>query len=188
MTSISFLVIIASFVALLVVGAEDMGSGHMVFANRAFSGHETFTNKGINVQTDTNQDQGCEAAGGTSAINNACTATSGPGSTETSTSTSTQTSVSLFFASCGVAVLSPPSGFQCSSGGVPVSCSNIGCTSILCDADLFEVATANCITNNGVQLTSCTGVNSLTCTRTETHTVTHTVPGTGITQSGGVSG
>jgi len=110
--------------------------------------------------------------GGTSGTTNACIATSTPGP-------GMQTSVSLFFASCGVAVLFPPSGFQCSSGGVPVYCSNIGCTSISCDADLFVVATANCITNNGVQLT-CTGSNSLTCTRSE--------PATGITNSGGVSG
>jgi hypothetical protein len=172
MASISLMVIITSLVALLVVGTEDMGSGHMVFANRGISGHVALTNRGINVQTDTNQDQGCEGAGGTSGTTNACTATSTPGA-------GTQTSVSLFFASCGVAVLSPPSGFQCSAGGAPFSCSNIGCTSISCDADLFVVATANCITNNGVQLT-CTGVNSLTCTRTE--------PGTGITNSGGVTG
>jgi hypothetical protein len=166
MTGIAFFVIIASLV-FLVVGTEDMGT---VFANRDSSGH--VTNRGINVQTDTNQDQGCESAGVTSGITNACTATSTPGA-------GTQTSVSLFFASCGVAVLSPPSGFQCSAGGAPVSCSNIGCTSISCDADLAVVATANCITNNGVQLT-CTGINFLTCTRSEA--------GTGITQSGGVSG
>jgi len=59
-----------------VVGTEDMGSRHAVFANRGISGHMAFTNRGINVQTDTNQDQGCEAAGGTSGITNACTATS----------------------------------------------------------------------------------------------------------------
>jgi hypothetical protein len=80
MTGIAFLVIIASFVALLVVGTEDMGSRHTVFA----SGHVAFANRGINVQTDTNQDQGCEGAGGTSGITNACTATSGRGPTETS--------------------------------------------------------------------------------------------------------
>jgi hypothetical protein len=171
MKTVAFLVVIVSLVALLVAGTEDMGNGHTVFANRAISGHMALTNRGINVEKDTNQEQGCEAAGGTSAITNACTATSTPGP-------GMQTSVSLFFASCGVAVLSPPSGFQCSSGGVPVSCSNIGCTSISCDADLFVVATANCVTNNGVQLT-CTGSNFLSCTRSE--------PGTGITNSGGVT-
>ena len=51
MTRIAFLVIIASLVALLVVGAEDMGSGHIVFANRGISGH--IANRGINVQTST---------------------------------------------------------------------------------------------------------------------------------------
>jgi hypothetical protein len=66
MTGIAFFVIIASLVALLVVGTEDMGTGHKVFANRDSSGHVEFTNQGINVQTSTNQDQGCEPAGGTS--------------------------------------------------------------------------------------------------------------------------
>jgi hypothetical protein len=66
MRSIAFLIIIASLVALLVVGTEDMGREHTVFANRA--GHVTFTNRGINVQTNTNQDQGCEAAGVMSGI------------------------------------------------------------------------------------------------------------------------
>lgn len=47
------------------------------------SGHVVFANRGINVQTDTSQDQGCEPAGGTSGITNACTATSTPGSMQT---------------------------------------------------------------------------------------------------------
>jgi hypothetical protein len=181
MKSVSFVVTMATIMALL-VGTINQGE-HSTFATNK-GAHSTFatnkgarttfaTNKGINLQTSTTQDQGCEPAGGTSGITNACTATSTPGS-------GMQTTVSLFFASCGVAVLSPPSGFQCSSGGVPVSCSNIGCTNISCNADLFVVATANCITNNGVQLTSCTGVNFITCTRTE--------PGTGISSSGGITG
>jgi len=55
MRSLAFLVIISSLVALLVIGTEDMGTGQ-VFASR----HVALTNRGINVQTDTNQDQGCE--------------------------------------------------------------------------------------------------------------------------------
>src|SRR5215467_15658363 len=98
MTDIAFFVIIVSLVALLVVGTE--GSGHTVFANRAFSGHGTFTNKGINVQTETNQDQGCEGVGGTSGITNACTATSGRGPSQTSTETSTETQVTMSFGVC----------------------------------------------------------------------------------------
>src|SRR5215831_800516 len=98
MTGIAFFVIIASLV-FLVVGTEDMGSGHTVFANR--DGH--VTNRGINVQTDTNQDQGCEPAGGTSGITNACTATPGRGSTETST----ETQVTLKFGACRINNLQP---------------------------------------------------------------------------------
>jgi hypothetical protein len=173
MTSISLLVIIASLVALLVVGTEDMGSGHTVFANR--SGHVAFTNKGINVQTDTNQDQGCESAGGTSGITNACTATSTPGST---------TQVTLGFGSC-----SGSNPFTCSGSSSAGQCNNLGCTSVTCVGSISGVS--NCVTNNGIQLTSCTtgaipGVagTGVFCTLTKTHTV----PGTGITQSGGVSG
>jgi hypothetical protein len=154
-----------------------MGSGHTVFA----SGH--VTNRGINVQTDTNQDQGCEGAGGTSGITNACTATSGRGSTETST----ETQVTLSFGFC--TTLGRPNFFTCPPGQPnPPDCNNIGCQGVTCGFNPFG-GTGNCITNNGVQLTSCTVAivvpNSIiTCTRTETTTV----PGTGITQSGGVSG
>lgn len=117
-------------------------------------------NKGINVQTDTNQDQGCEPAGGTSGITNACTATSVRGPTET------------------------PVTFNCLSGSLSpftcnvAACNNIGCTSISCDFNI-----RNCTTNNGVQLTSCTArlepmTAILSCTET----------GTGIINSGGVTG
>jgi hypothetical protein len=54
MASISLLVVIVSLVALLVVGTEDMGSRQTVFANRGISGHMAFTNRGINVQKDSN--------------------------------------------------------------------------------------------------------------------------------------
>jgi hypothetical protein len=179
MTSIAFFVVIASLVALLVVGTEDMGSGHTVFANRATSGHVAFTNRGINVQTDTNQDQGCEASGVTSGITNACTATSGPGSTETST----QTPVTVGFAGCSVS----GNTFGCTSPSGP-GCNSLGCSDINCVGNPFGVS--NCTTDNGIQLTSCAisldvpDLIEFKCTLTETHTV----PGTGIAQSGGVSG
>jgi len=180
MTSIAFFVIITSLVALVAVGTEDMGSGHKVFANRDSSGH--VTNRGINVQTDTNQDQGCESAGVTSAITNACTATSGRGSTETST----ETQITLSFNGCDVHLVS----LECDGGPIaPDFCNNIGCLGIACNGPSNNPG--DCTTDNGVHLTSCTFINGsgrfagiFTCTRTETQTI----PGTGITQSGGVTG
>jgi len=180
MTGIAFFVIIASLV-FLVVGTEDMGSGHMVFANRAFSGHGTFTNKGINVQTETNQDQGCEGAGGTSGITNACTATSTPGSTPGSI----QTQVILNFVGFRHSA-SATGGFNLLIPTSPNFCNNIGCQSIHCTGDTI-VDVGDCTSDNGVQLGSACTVSfsfQVTCPRTETHTI----PGTGITQSGGVSG
>jgi hypothetical protein len=175
MVLVAFFVVIASLVALLVVSTGDMGSGHTVFA----SGHVAFTNRGINVQTETNQDQGCEGVGGTSGITNACTATSGPGSTETST----ETSVTLRFGTCAAFSFQP--GFECSGPIGPNNCNSIGCGAIFCPGQENSNA-GDCTTDNGVQLTSCAFAsgNFITCTRT----VTTTVPGTGITQSGGVTG
>ena len=174
----SLLVIMASLVALLVVGIEDMGSGHTVFANRDSSGH--VTNRGINVQKETNQDQGCESAGATSGITNACTATSGRGSTQTST----ETQVTMSFSACNH---DNAINLKCSgTTPPPLNCNNLGCTSITCTGPA-NFPPFDCTTDNGVQLTSCTiplNANLVTCTLTETHTV----PGTGITQSGGVSG
>jgi hypothetical protein len=155
----TFLVAVAAIAALFVGGIEG--------------GHVTFANKGTNVQTDTNQDQGCEPAGGTSGITNACTATSGRGST--------QTSVTLSFGHCSIVV-----GVGPTTCDMVISCNNIGCQSVTCATGNPLGAPFNCTTNNGVQLTSCTfvavpgdGVN-LPCTLTET--------GTGITNSGGVTG
>jgi hypothetical protein len=190
MTGIAFLVIISSLVALLVVGTEDMGSGHVAFANRAISEHVALTNRGINVQTDTNQDQGCESAGVTSGITNACTATSGRG---TATETSTETSVTLTFGSCFTGTFPP---FGCNGPVPPNNCNNIGCEVIDCFGGL-PPNFSDCTTDNGVQLTSCTAsfgsvaVNfavTVKCTLVHPRTVTTTIPGTGITQSGGISG
>ena len=160
MTTVAFLVVIASLVALLVVGIEDIGSGHVAFANR-----------GISVQTDTNQDQGCEPAGGTSGITNACTAisTSGP----------TQTQVTLTFGGCAF-INGMLTG--CSPA---LDCNNIGCTSVSCPTS-NPLGTFNCVTNNGVELTSCAFVppNSITTTLS----CTLNEPGTGASSSGGVIG
>jgi hypothetical protein len=176
-TGVAFFVVITSLVALLVVGTEDMGNGHTVFANRSISGHVAFANRGINVETDTNQDQGCEGVGGTSGITNACTATSGPGSTETST----ETPVTLGFTGCGGSVTS----FSCGTLTGP-GCNNLGCSIITCVGNFFGVF--NCTTDNGIPLTSCTYTQLPTSARIScTLTQTHTVPGTGISNSGGIS-
>jgi hypothetical protein len=152
----AFLVVTASFVALL-VGSTDTGGVHMTFA----------ANKGINEQTDTNQDQRCEPAGGTSGITNACTATSGRGST--------QTPVTVTCSS--ITEARPPPTLTCNAA----TCNNIGCQSVTCTVALPSGGLSNCVTNNGVQLMSCIeGSLSLSCTRTET--------GTGIINSGGVTG
>jgi len=156
-----------------------MGSGHTVFANR--SGH--VSNRGINVQTDTNQDQGCEGVGGTSGITNACTATSGRGPTETSTTT--ETPVTLAFAECAAGT----NQFNCAVilPGT-AGCNNLGCQIVFCVGSLSNVS--HCTTDNGIQLTSCTVterfVFNFSCLTPVTQT--RTVPGTGTTNSGGVSG
>jgi hypothetical protein len=126
------------------------------------------------VQTDTNQDQECESAGGTSGITNACTATSGRGSAETS--------VALTFANCNV---NGPTSFSCNIPLPPASCNNLGCLQINCVGDILFVS--NCTTDTGVQLTSCT-VNGASFPLVARFTCTLAVPGTGITNSGGVSG
>ena len=62
------LVAIAALAAVL-VGASAMGSGHMALAHN-------INNTGINVPTDTQQQQECETAGGSSGISNSCHAAS----------------------------------------------------------------------------------------------------------------
>ena len=155
MVSMSLLVVvIASLVALLVVGTENMGSGHVAFANR-----------GINVQTSTNQDQGCEPAGGTSGITNACTATS-------NNPTTPGTPVTLTLGSC-------TSTSSCNVS----SCNSLGCSSVSC------TSSGNCMTNNGIQLTSCISAVGFPAPPIIPGPLSCTVAaGTGITQSGGVIG
>ncbi|MFZ0895237.1 MAG: hypothetical protein WAZ77_12115 [Candidatus Nitrosopolaris sp.] len=62
------LVAIAALAAVL-VGASAMGSGHMALAHN-------INNTGINVPTDTQQQQECETAGGSSGVSNSCHADS----------------------------------------------------------------------------------------------------------------
>jgi hypothetical protein len=107
----------------------------------------TFAHSGFTVQTDTNQDQRCEPAGRASVITNLCTATSSP--------TTVSTTLTLDLSSC-------TSSTFCNVS----KCNNLGCTSISC---VQTNSGFNCLTNNGVQLTSCNPPPSpssrLSCTR-----------------------
>ncbi len=73
--SATVLVAIAALAGVLVVSTSAIGSGHMALAAND-NVTKVFNNKGVNVQTDTNQKQECQTAGGTSGITNSCTATS----------------------------------------------------------------------------------------------------------------
>ncbi|MFY9794731.1 MAG: hypothetical protein WAK17_18215 [Candidatus Nitrosopolaris sp.] len=69
------LVTIAAIAAVLAVNTIAIGNGRSASAaTDVITKH--FNNTGINVQTDTNQKQDCETAGGSSGIANSCTATS----------------------------------------------------------------------------------------------------------------
>ena len=63
------LVTIAALAAVMVAGTIAVGSGNMAFA-------KTKSNDGISVPTDTQQEQECETAGGTSPVTGSCTADS----------------------------------------------------------------------------------------------------------------
>lgn len=161
MKGVVFVITMTAIVALFV---GSINQEHITFASKGE--YITFaTNKGINVQTSTTQDQGCESAGGTSGITNACTATFTPGSTPTSVTFS-----------CQAINQEHPALFDCS--GDNISFSSASCTS-------NPTVSASCTTNTGVQLTSCTqvapirGERDFTCTLTE--------PGTGISSSGGIT-
>jgi hypothetical protein len=69
------LVAIAAIAAVLAVSAIAIGSVHNALADTKTI-TKTTNNTGVNVQTDTNQKQQCDTAGGTSPITNSCTATS----------------------------------------------------------------------------------------------------------------
>jgi len=68
---------IAALASLLIVNAVTIGTGggHIAFASH-HDNIKVFENSHINLQTDSNQDQGCETAGGTSPISDSCTASS----------------------------------------------------------------------------------------------------------------
>jgi hypothetical protein len=71
-TNGAFLVIMGAIATLFLGGME---SGHVALA-RHYDNTKVFENNHINVQTDTNQGQACETAGGTSPISDSCTASS----------------------------------------------------------------------------------------------------------------
>jgi hypothetical protein len=137
---IFLVVVIASLVALLVGSALDTGGVQMVFAH-----------KSISVQTEINKDKLCERAGRTLGITNFCTAT--PDATTVSTSVTLGLGTCTSSTSCNVS-----------------TCNNLGCTSINCvQINTGFHTSMNCLTNNGVQLTSCnpppSSGNTLSCTR-----------------------
>jgi hypothetical protein len=69
------LVAIAALAGVLVVGTVAIGSGHFALAvNENIT--KIINNKGVNVQTDTNQNQDCKTVGANSPIGTSCTATS----------------------------------------------------------------------------------------------------------------
>ncbi len=67
------LVAIAALASVLVISTVTIGSGHIALAD-TITKH--FNNTGINVQTNTDQKQYCDTAGGTSPIAGSCTPTS----------------------------------------------------------------------------------------------------------------
>jgi hypothetical protein len=181
---VAFLVALTAIAALLVGNL----SGHMTFARG------------------TNQDQGCESAGGVSGINEACTATSTWSSTQTGSVTSTFTPgstqrVVMSFHHCQfTGPIAAPLLLGCDTPLPPIpvifpeghGCNNIGCQSVSCPGHGIAVppslgnfgvfiVNANCITDNGVQLTSCSlsaliSEYVLSCIRT-----------TGTPNSGGIT-
>jgi hypothetical protein len=71
-TALLTIVVLAS---VLIVNAVTIASGHIALA-RHHDKTEVLENSHINVETDTNQGQACETAGGTSPISGSCTASS----------------------------------------------------------------------------------------------------------------
>ncbi|MGC1930209.1 MAG: hypothetical protein WA667_14645 [Candidatus Nitrosopolaris sp.] len=76
------MVALSAVAGVLVRSTIAIGSGHMAYADNG-DGTKVFNNKGVNVQTHTNQNQGCETAGNASGIgldfrfgSNSCTASS----------------------------------------------------------------------------------------------------------------
>ncbi|MFY9794730.1 MAG: hypothetical protein WAK17_18210 [Candidatus Nitrosopolaris sp.] len=75
MTSIRNQKAVTALAAISAIAAVLIGSVHMALAADD-NITKIINNKGVNVQTDTNQKQDCQTAGETSPISNSCTATS----------------------------------------------------------------------------------------------------------------
>jgi glucan phosphoethanolaminetransferase (alkaline phosphatase superfamily) len=65
---------VTALAAISAIAAVLIGSVHMALAADNIT--KIINNKGVNVQTYTNQKQDCQTAGETSPISNSCTATS----------------------------------------------------------------------------------------------------------------
>jgi hypothetical protein len=74
MTSIRNQKAVTALAAISAIAAVLIGSVHMALAADNIT--KIINNKGVNVQTYTNQKQDCQTAGETSPISNSCTATS----------------------------------------------------------------------------------------------------------------
>jgi hypothetical protein len=70
------LVAIVAIAAVLAVSTIAMGNGRMALAAETTTITKNTNNTGVNVQTDTNQKQDCQAVGGNSGISGSCIGTS----------------------------------------------------------------------------------------------------------------
>jgi hypothetical protein len=136
-------VLVAALAAVLVGSTVAIGSGHMALADNGKT-TKVIKNKGTNVPTETQQNQECETAGGTSGVSSSCTASS----TNTITPSPTPTTELLTFVEC--------SG---TNGNHNVHCTvhDSGITDINCLVANPAISGGNnvgdCLTNNGVHLT-----------------------------------
>jgi hypothetical protein len=70
------LLAIAAIVTVLAVSTFAIGNGRMALAADTTTVTKNVNNTGVNVQTDTNEKQDCQTAGGSSGISGSCTASS----------------------------------------------------------------------------------------------------------------
>ena len=73
---VTVLVAIAALAGVPVVSTVAIGSGRIASAAETETITKHFNNTGVNVQTDTDQKQYCDTAGGYSGIKDSCTAAS----------------------------------------------------------------------------------------------------------------
>src|SRR5215831_13373173 len=123
------LVTIAALASILIVNAIAIGTdGHIALA-RHYDNTQVYKNSNINIQTDTNQGQACETAGGASPISGSCTTSSSntisqgtsPASTSPCTPTMHPTRLTLTATSPspGAAALTGTLTDTCTGSGVP---------------------------------------------------------------------